>query len=87
MPFIKPWSKEAEKIFNRLCRDMVTYTDDINLSRQVGRMCDDLVRQDYLDIARIDRKKKTAIIKPPGVVIFPKLTNKGLNFHFEKLRL
>ena len=85
MPSIKAWSKDAERIFDRLCRDGIAYTKDEKIPRVFGQHCKSLVDNDFLDIAHIKKKRKTIIIKPPQVVIFPKIDGKGL--HFEKLRL
>ena len=88
MPSIKAWSKDAERIFDRLSRDSVAYTNDIKLTQIFGIRCKELIDNDWLDIAHIKKKKKTVFIKPPQVVIFPKFVNgRGLKFYFERLRL
>jgi len=67
---------------------MVVYTKDRKLSQMFGIKCKGLIDDDFLDIALIKKKNKVAIIKPPQIVIFPKLVKgNGLMFYFERLRL
>ena len=88
MVSVRPWCKEAENIFDRLSKDGIAYTSDIKLPREFGMKCKDLISGGFLDIARVERKQKSVFIKPPEIIIFPKLdTNKKIRFHFEKLRL
>lgn len=88
MPSIKAWSKDSERIFDRLCKDTVAYTKDRKLTQMFGIKCKGLIDDDFLDIAVIKKKDKVAIIKPPQIVIFPKFVNgRGLKFYFERLRL
>lgn len=87
MPNIKAYSKEIEKILNRMCKDGLAYTSDIELSRNFGKSYKKIIDEGFVDIARIDKKKQTVFIRPPEVIIFPKITEKGLRFYFEKLRL
>ena len=42
---------------------------------------------DLLEIARIDRKRMSVFIRPPEVISFPKMNERGLHFYFERLRL
>jgi len=87
MPSIKAYSKDIERIFDKLCKQTTVYTKDVELTRSIGRNHTKLLEDGWLDIARIDRRKESVIIKPPQVVIFPKFTGKGLRFYFERLRL
>lgn len=87
MPSIKAWSKDAERIFDRLCRDGIAYTKDGSVTRVFGQRCKSLVDNDFLDIARIKKKQKNVIIKPPQIDIFPEINGKGLHFHFKRIRL
>jgi len=81
------FKKEIEKLFDRIARDTVAYIDNIEVARTIGREYQGLIQDKFLDVARIDRKRQSVLIKPPNVVIFPKKTNNGLRFYFERLRL
>lgn len=72
MVFIKPYNKEHERIFRQLMKNNIAYTSDINLSRSFGRHYPSIIREGWLDIARIDRKKRTVFVSPPDIRIVPK---------------
>ena len=69
MVSIKPFNKEHERIFRRLMQSNIAYTDDINLSRSFGRHYPNIINSGFLDIARIDKKKRTVFVTPPEIRI------------------
>ena len=69
MVSIKPFNKEHEQIFRRLMRSNIAYTDDIKLSRSFGRHYSSIIDGGFLDIARIDKKKRTIFVTPPEIRI------------------
>lgn len=80
MVYVTPWSKEAEKILNRIMKTGRADVFDIDISRSFGRHCAEIVDDGYLEIARVEKKKKTIILPGINVVMFPK---KG-KFFFHK---
>lgn len=81
MKSIKPRNNKEFKIFDRVARMGRADFYDINLSRSMGRHYPSLVDEGYLEIARVDKKKKTIIIPGENVRIIPK---KG-KFDFYKI--
>lgn len=69
MVSVKPFNKEHERIFRRLMRNNIAYTDDIKLSRSFGRHYPDIIDSGFLDIARIEKKKRTVFVSPPEIRI------------------
>jgi hypothetical protein len=88
---VKPWSKEAERMFKQMCKDGKAFTLDNGLSKSFGIKCKELIELDLLDIARTRNRKKTEnrtyILPKPGIVVVPKITGKGLKFRFKPLKL
>lgn len=88
--FIKPWSKEAENIFQQLSRNGRAYTkNNPQLSREFGMKCKELIQNDLLDIATIrnKRERRTWFITPPDIMVVPKYHEKGLSFHFKRFKI
>ena len=72
MVFVKPFNKEHERIFRQLMKNNIAYTNDIKLSRSFGRHYPKIIDGGFLDIARIDKKKRTVFVSPPDIRIIPK---------------
>ena len=68
---IKPWDEKSKKILDQLARDGKAFTTDITFSRTFGRMYHELEDMNLIDIARVDRKKKTWFVIPPDVRLVP----------------
>jgi len=89
--FVKPWSKEAENVLRKLAKKRIAYTSDIQLTRTFGRRYPELIREDFLDIARIHKKDKSVFVLPDDVVVVPKPPfpggpqSKFMKFHFYKI--
>ena len=81
MVFIKPFNKEHEQIFRQLMRNNIAYTSDINLSRSFGRHYPRLIDAGWLDIARIEKKKRTVFVSSPDIRI---IRNRG-RFFFHRI--
>lgn len=79
MVFVKPFNKEHERIFRRLMRSNIAYTDDIKLSRSFGRHYPSIIDGGFLDIARIEKKKRTVFVSPPEIRI---VRNRGRFFFY-----
>lgn len=70
---IKPWNDDIRKKIQQLMKDGVTYTQDSKLTRSMGRRCPELFDENngFLDIGRIDKTRKSMIVKRPNVGIVP----------------
>jgi hypothetical protein len=56
---VKPWSKEIEKIFKQLQKNNGrTFTHNVNINRELGRRCPQLIDKNYLDVSPASHKKK-----------------------------
>lgn len=69
-----------KNIIDQLARDGRTFTTDIHISREFGRMCSELEDKGFVFIARTERNKKTVFVTPPEVRIVP-LKNKKYKFY------
>jgi len=88
--FIKPWSKESERVLRQLSFAGRAYiTNNSKLPREFGMKCDEIVRSDFLDIATTRNKKerRTWFIIPPDVAVVPKPGERGINFHFRRFKI
>jgi len=81
MKSVKPWNKKEYDIFHRVSQIGRADFHDIDLSRSIGRHYQDLINDGYLEIARVDKKKKTIILPGENVRIIPQ---KG-KFNFYKI--
>jgi len=84
---VKPWSKDIENIFKRLQKDGRAFTHNVNISREIGRRCPDLVNMDYIDLSPSHKKKRYWINLLPNTVIEEKPIkdrDKFLKFSFIK---
>jgi hypothetical protein len=79
--FVKPWDEKSRKILEQLTRDGKTYTTDIEITRAFGRYFPELEDNEFLDIARVDRKKKTWFVAYPNVRV---RSYKNKKFEFYK---
>lgn len=73
MKKITPWNKDVEKLFDSIVKNQRAYVDDINMTRNLGRRLSDLFDKDngYMDIARIEKTKRSVVIPRIGVQIVP----------------
>jgi len=88
--FVKPWSKESERILRQLSfTGRASIIDNNKLPREFGMKCKDILDQDFLDIATIRNKKikRTWFITPPDVTVVPKPGDRGINFHFKRFKI
>ena len=72
MVFVKPFNKKHEQIFRQLMRNNIAYVNDIKISRSFGRHYPSIINADLMDIARVDKKKRTIIATPPDIRIVSK---------------
>jgi len=70
--YVKPFNKEHERIFRHLMKNNIAYTNDIKISRSFGRHYPRLINEDWVDIARIEKKKRTLFASPPEIRIIPR---------------
>ena len=88
--YIKPDSK-YDKYFQRLLKDRVVYTNDINFTRQLGRKYPDLFDKNngFMDIARIKKHHESVIVLRPYAGLAPIYSSNGTNkkkkYHFFKI--
>ena len=75
--FVKPWSKESENVLRKLSKKRTAYTTDIELTRTFGRRYPELIREDFLDIARIHKKDKSVFLLPDDSYVVPNPPNPG----------
>jgi len=88
--YVKPWSKDAERILRQLSYTGRAYsTNNSRLPREFGMKCKDIINSDFLDIATIRNKKerRTWFITPPDVAITIKPGKRGINFHFRRFKI
>jgi len=69
MVFVKPFNKEHERIFRQLMKNNIAYTNDIKLSRSFGRHYSNIIDEGLLDIARVEKKKRSIFASPPEIRI------------------
>lgn len=53
-------------------KNNIAYTNDIKLSRSFGRHYPKLINEGWMDIARIEKKKRTIFASPPDIRIIPR---------------
>lgn len=70
--YIKPWSKESERILRQLTRNGKAYTKDLKLTRAFGRRYPEIIDADFLDIGRIEKKRKSVFVLGEDTGIMPK---------------
>ena len=90
MVFVKPWNKEAERIFRQLAKDQRAYTKNNKITRKLGRSYPELFDNGFMDIGRIDRKNESIIVLRPGIGIAPvppkpSIPSKFLKFQFFRI--
>ena len=86
--YIKPWSKESERILKQLSNNGKGFICNNNqIPREFGMKCKDIIGLDFLDIATIRNKKtrRTWFITPPDVKVIPINGKRGTNFHFKRI--
>jgi len=70
--YIKPWSKDSERILRQLTKNGKAYTTDLKLTRAFGRRCPEIIDANFMDIGRIDKKKKSVFVLGENIVTVPK---------------
>ena len=88
MKSIYPWSEDVEKLFRRLAKDRIVYTDNSDFTRSLGRKYPGLFDEDngFLDIGRIKKRRSSVIVLRPGNGIAPKpCRKKYMQFDFFKI--
>ena len=83
--FVRPWSKEAERVLKQLSKNGKAYSINPKLPREFGMKCKDIFHQDLLDVASIRNKKKrkNIFVTPPGIIV--REQKKG--FFFERFEI
>ena len=86
---INPKTKEVERLFRRLAKDKIGYIDDITFSRNLGRWYPELFDEHngFMDIARIDKRKKSVVIIRPNAGIAPIESNSSRKRRFTRFQL
>lgn len=77
--FIRPWSKESERILHDLSKDKISITKNNGLAREFGHKCPELFNKGLLDVATTrysKREDKTFFVTRSDIV------KKGNNYHF-----
>jgi hypothetical protein len=70
--FVKPWDESSKRILDQLVKDNGrAFTKDISLPRAFGRRYPELIENDFLTIARADRKKESVFVTKPNVMVIP----------------
>jgi len=72
---------EYDKYFKRLLKDRVSYIEDINITRNLGKKYPDLFDEDngFMDIARIKKRNVSALVLRPGAGLAPMTPNSSTN--------
>ena len=88
-PFVTPWDEKSKKLLEQMVKDGKAFTSDIELPRAFGRRYPELIDNDFLSIARADRKKETVFVTKPNVMIIPIGTrtsrNDKMKYKFHKI--
>ena len=69
--FVRPWDEASKRIMDQITQNGKAFTKDINTSRAFGRRYPELIDNDFLTIARADRKKETVFATYPNVMVVP----------------
>lgn len=89
--FIRPWSKDAERILKQLSlNNGRAYTPNRLISREFGKKYPSLFDEGYLDVAYTrysKRNDKTIFVTPPDVMVIPKPSQKGIGYHFRRFKI
>ena len=87
--FVKPWNEEAENILKQLSLSGRAYSKNSGFIREFAtkKPIRDLINSDFLDIARNHRKGKSIFVVPPDICVVPKLSEKGINYHFKRFKI
>lgn len=85
---VKPWDEIDRKFFRRITKDRIFYTNDIDLSRSLGRRYPSLFDKEngFMDIGRIKKTNSSMIALRPNSYIMPlppSITNTKKNFRFK----
>lgn len=83
MVYIKPWSKESERILYQLTKNGKAFCFDTKMPSDFGRRCKDIINKDFLDIATTKyrtKKWKTIFVTPPDTIVVPQ---KGKFFFYK----
>ena len=94
MDYINPKSfakygldKEAENVLKQLNKYGRAISHDIELTRLLGKSHRNLLDKNLLDVATTrynKRDNKTLFSTPFDVIVTPKITKNGVNFHFKR---
>ena len=70
---ITPWNKEVEKLFDSIAKYGKAYTEDITITRSLGKKLPDLFdeQEGLMDIGRIGKTRKSMIVPRIGVQLVP----------------
>ena len=85
---VKPWSNEIEKIFKQLQKNGRAFTHNVNINRELGRRCPQLIDKNFIDVSpRSYKKSRYWINLLPDTVIEARpmrTKDKFLKFSFIK---
>ena len=83
--FVKPWDEASKRILDQLVRDNGrAFTKDINLPRAFGARYPELIKNDFLSIARDDRKRESVFVTKPNVMVVPIPTRSSRSTRWHK---
>ena len=85
--FKRPWSKEAERVFEQIHKYGRAYThNNPRLPREFGMKCKDIINNDYLDVTTVRNKKqrRTWFITPPDITVTKRSHKRGFSYHFKR---
>ena len=70
--FVKPWDEASKRLLEQMVKDHGrAFTSDIKLPRVFGHRYPALVDNDFLAIARADKKRETVFVTKPNVIVIP----------------
>jgi hypothetical protein len=77
--FVTPWDEASKSILEQMFKKGKAFTSDIELPRAFGRRYPELINDDFLTIARTERKHKTVFVPNDNVLVFPMSTPTSRN--------
>lgn len=85
--FVKPWDEASKRILDQLVKDNgKAFTTDIEIPRSFGRRYPELIENDFLTIARSDRKHESVFATKPNVMVIPIPTRTSRNTRWMKYK-
>ena len=84
---VKPWDKASKHILDQLVHNNgKAFTNDVEIPRAFGRRYPELIENDFLTIARSDRKKESVFVTKPNIMVIPMSISSSQNTRWMKYK-